>query len=480
MLLIVGACARASQTKVASPLLPSPKVESLPAPVPSAHPPRPVAPERSESAAEVEPIGATSLAAAAPLSEFVPGTGAFDSGLQDDGSMVVAADGTATAFQLSAPLYPCSYDMHDEYPQLKRDPRALQQLVRRTTIDFSFFLDQCPAYYPMMKRPQPGKTLTLIERVTNFIQAEQCRIDPFYSKGYWIPEAIERVDVCAVTLGGDWHVPSERELMQMTRTQRVALVNPTLPKGVSLGSMHQLSVYVRHNDGTLAIGQLQDGSIRDFEQPSLFPARVQPAARARPATQAPSGHFEGAVVVRCLRAPSSSNPPHPEGASCNPSAKGGGRAWRTEYATAAIDPKTSPERKEFERKLEYVLKEFERLPQYAPNFLRSGRGIAEPCGRAADSLSNASSELRSLRSGHLVLPTWREPLGSKAVARFRAVATQLLPIVQRQAAETKTILDHCERHPDIPPCRTDVIAPQRTLYSGHLEALRQLALILGK
>lgn len=398
---------------------------------------------------------------------FVAGSGVLEPGLQQNGAYVVNADGNATAFELSSPLYPCSYDMHQVYPRIKDDPTALRDLLAKTTIDFNFLVENCSKYYPLIKPPGRARSLSMAERITNFVQAEECRFDPYYSKGYWIPEAIERTDVCAISLGGDWHLPTQAEITRMTEAQRRALANPVVPKGLSLGRAHDLHVYALRSTGELAIADLASGRLAAFY------------SQAGPQST-PGYHFEGRALLRCLRYPATPDPPALHNASCEPTMKGG-RLGKPTEPNAQVSSASGPaEQREFERKMKYHVERFEQFANIAKRSRAMPLTLREYCQSAQQSVPDITSELRRTLMGHVVLPSWQTPLDSPSIARMRGAAARLRPLVDQTLAETQQVVDYCVAHANIPPCRRDLKEAQEKELSYLKDARKNLAVILAR
>lgn len=405
---------------------------------------------------------------AVPVSSaFIAGSGVLAPGLQDSGSLVISSDATFTAFELSAPLFPCSYELHQTFTGYHDDPARIRRVLTEKTLDFNFLLENCPPYYPTMQRPNSVHPFTETERITNFVRADECRVDPFDSIWSWIPAVIDHTEVCALVLGGDWHIPTELEITHMTQTQRSQLVHPPLPEGASLGPMHNLRVYALRMTGELAIADLATGLVTSL-----------PIAQS---TGTPAGHGDSEVALRCLRYPGSPDLPPLRQAKClttpPPTGTKGNRGQ--DSAPGATDSLQSAALREFETKLAHVAGHFERFASNVTQKKLDAAVIQRSCVSFVSWPIHLRITVWQRIPGPVVFPTWQEPLNSPSIARIRRAATKLRTFVEREYGRAKAVVDYCHAHPWVSRCDSDLIKPQRDAVILLPQALSSLATMLG-
>ena len=254
------------------------------------------------------PTAVAFLVFAGALATTMRGGAASDGGTSDASTGPGGADGEdggksgvgkgGERWELSAPIFPKVLDLYAHegaaFPTTLADE---QSLASGAALDFDALLTECAQHYPGIRVWVTGTPeLTRDELETNYDLVAQCAYDRYTAKPYWIPQLVDDVDLCASKLGSDWHLVSESDLASLDETA-YNLFAVTLAsaqgRSSSMGSLYfLLAVYLRANDGTLKLGNLNPG----------VASRVIDLPVSGDATRV---HLEdsvfGTVVVRCLR-----------------------------------------------------------------------------------------------------------------------------------------------------------------------------------
>ncbi|MDC3954793.1 hypothetical protein [Polyangium jinanense] len=187
---------------------------------------------------------------------------AFHPGLQYAGAIAIGNAGQPS-IELSAPLFPDSvvfqqFQDASLYPTLSdADRDALLDDIRT----FEQLVPLCAATHPAIKQQSPGgPPLTPAEIATNYDEVARCGYEDYGAKPYWVPEHVSDVDICSAKLGDDWRLPTEADVATLQESD-FAFFQSTLAAqpGQDEFPVHfyySLDVYVRGNDGALALGNL--------------------------------------------------------------------------------------------------------------------------------------------------------------------------------------------------------------------------------
>ena len=204
-----------------------------------------------------------------------------------------AAHADTLVTSLSAPIFPQVLTLYAaegaNFPVSAEDRAAL---VDAAALTFRFLIGHCSeadGKYAITPAPT-----TADEIANNYSEIARCAYEQFTAKPYWIPQLVEEVDICARTLGEEWHLLSEKDVAAFSEDD-FAFIEKTLA-GVggesNWGNFYfSLHAYVRSSDGTLARADLT---------PGVTGPRITPLAVA-PGTEAWARHLEGDLSLRCIR-----------------------------------------------------------------------------------------------------------------------------------------------------------------------------------
>jgi hypothetical protein len=190
------------------------------------------------------------------------GDGTAQSGLQYDGSIVLPPD-AAQSLELSAPLFPDAtvfqqFTDASVYPSLSSADRVA--LVDDDVRVFEDLLTLCAPTHPQIKlRAANDPPLTAAEIAANYDEVARCAYEEYGAKPYWVPHHVDDVDVCARKLGEGWRLPTEADVAAWQENDFEFFQDTlTLPQSGQFPSYfyYSLDIYVRANDGTIALGNL--------------------------------------------------------------------------------------------------------------------------------------------------------------------------------------------------------------------------------
>ncbi|HVK64073.1 MAG TPA: hypothetical protein VM694_06360 [Polyangium sp.] len=187
---------------------------------------------------------------------------AFQPGLQYAGAIATGNAG-APGIELSAPLFPDArvFQMFQDasvYPALSEAERAA---LLDDVYTFAQLVPLCAPTHPGIKQQVPGgPPLTQAEIADNYDEVARCAYEDYGAKPYWVPQHVSDVDVCAAKLGEDWRMPTEADVSAFDESD-FAFFQATLAaqQGQDSFPLHfyySLDVYVRADDGALALGNL--------------------------------------------------------------------------------------------------------------------------------------------------------------------------------------------------------------------------------
>lgn len=226
------------------------------------------------------------------------GTVARGPGLHYDGAVAVkrATAASSTGWELvevSAPLLPyylgAAVDI--EGPNYPKDQAARVDYVLHDTFTFAALLDRCALLYPGIVSQQPGGLApTPAQLAANYALVAQCAYEKFTVKPYWIPQLVDDVDVCAVTLGAPWRLIEEQDLDTLDAADLKNIQDTLSGVGTNFwGEFYfSLRTFLRGKDGTLKAGDLTPG------------VATRVSALSYPMGSGPTRHYEGALVPRCI------------------------------------------------------------------------------------------------------------------------------------------------------------------------------------
>jgi hypothetical protein len=199
--------------------------------------------------------------------------------------------------ELSAPIFPDVEILYaHEGASFPASPDAEAQLVADAALSFDQLVTECAQRTdPKSGAPYSladGDTLTPAQLTSNYDTVARCAYEQFTAKPYWIPQLVDDVDVCAATLGADWHLPTEADLASFGADD-YAFFGATLTgaaDGTSFwGSFYfSLTVFVRAADGSLQKADLGPDVTMRVQDLGLSAAQRKQ-------------HYEGGAALRCLR-----------------------------------------------------------------------------------------------------------------------------------------------------------------------------------
>lgn len=195
---------------------------------------------------------------------------------------------------MSAPIFPQVLVLYEhEGTNFPATPEEELALVQEASLIFEELLVECQPDYPGIVLTGPeDPPLTPTELNANFDLVARCSYEKHTAKPYWIPQLVDDVDICGSEMGEGWRMPNEADLVAFTDDDFVFLQETltTTADGEWWGGFYfSMRIFVRAEDGTLAVGDLTPG----------VAVRVTPL----PYQQGFSStmHLEGGVVLRCLR-----------------------------------------------------------------------------------------------------------------------------------------------------------------------------------
>jgi hypothetical protein len=194
---------------------------------------------------------------------------------------------------LSAPILPQVMVLYaSEGASFPTTPEAAEALVDASALSFDDLANACAALdglYDIV--PEPS---TPDEIARNYDEIARCSYDQYTSKPYWIPALVDEVDICARTLGDEWHLLSEAEVTAFTEDE-LTFIQTTLAsvnEGAGWGNFYfSMRAWVRATDGSIAQADLT---------PGLTTPRVTPLPVAA-SDSAWTSHYEGGLGLRCVR-----------------------------------------------------------------------------------------------------------------------------------------------------------------------------------
>lgn len=224
-----------------------------------------------------------------------PAAGAYTAGLQTGGAIgLPVSDSRRERIEISAPITPRTDVIYPAqgaaYPSAPADEQALGL---KAALTFRWLLLQCADYKGLVVPATDDEVLPVAQRIVNYNLIAACAYTKFSGKPYWIPQLVNDVDLCWLTLGKDWRLLREQDLADL-RDDEYAFLGDTLAgvdTGGGLGGYYfTLLSYVRGSDGALKLGDLSRGAR----------TRVSPLD---PATIDYKSHLEHQppVTLRCLR-----------------------------------------------------------------------------------------------------------------------------------------------------------------------------------
>ena len=212
-----------------------------------------------------------------------------------DGGVVPSSD----RWEVSAPIFPKVLELYSHEGQ--SFPATLegeQALADSASLNFEALLGECAASFPGIKLWVEGEPqLTRAELEANYDLVAQCAYERYTAKPYWIPQLVDDVDLCVRQLGADWRLITEADLSSLDEaafTQFASSLASASSGSSGMGGFYfSLAVYLRGDDGTLKLGNLNPGVT---ERVTALPVTTDDEMRR---------HLEaspiGPVVVRCIR-----------------------------------------------------------------------------------------------------------------------------------------------------------------------------------
>jgi hypothetical protein len=172
-----------------------------------------------------------------------------------------------------------------------KDQAARVDYVQKNTYTFEALLAKCAPLYPgIVVATATGPALTQAQLASNYDLVARCSYEKFTVKPYWIPQLVDDVDVCAVTLGAAWRLITEADLATLDAADLKNIQDTLSGVGTTFwGEFYfSLHTYVRAADGKLAAGDLSPGATM----------RVAPLSYQQGG--GPTMHYEGGLAPRCI------------------------------------------------------------------------------------------------------------------------------------------------------------------------------------
>jgi hypothetical protein len=192
-----------------------------------------------------------------------------------------------TVIDVSAPIFPKVLELYmgegEAYPTT---PEGQAALAQASAISFAQLLAECAPDYPDITPWVPGDPpLDAGQAYGNYWAVEMCAYERYDVKPYWIPQLVQDVDICALTLGPAWRLPTVAALAALGVEARQALAESADFGAGSGGAFYWTQIYARDADGSMKVGNL-----------AIDAAGAEPTVL----TGDPRRHLEGQVVIRCL------------------------------------------------------------------------------------------------------------------------------------------------------------------------------------
>lgn len=218
------------------------------------------------------------------------------------GSVAVANGLRREYFEISAPLLPRHNGPFEEIegPRYPADQAAKEAAVREGVLTFEALLAACEPHDETITLPAEGVTLTVEQLSANFNAVAKCALERYGSKPYWIPQLLDDVDVCALSLGDGWRLLAEGDFAEFDEAD-YQFLHDTL-NSIAAGdeswwgnNHYGTDVYVRGADGVLKRGSIQPGVATRVT--GIAEDWVGQGGVGANRTQ----HYEGNLGVRCIR-----------------------------------------------------------------------------------------------------------------------------------------------------------------------------------
>jgi len=371
-------------------------------------------------------------------------------GLKADGSIVVAADGSAPGFAMSAPLTACTPKLYDfrgtDYPVGSAE---MARAVDGVVISFDSLLAECAADDPSITLPKAGKPLSEAEKATNFRQVGECAYRVFPIKGYWIPKLLIDIDVCDRALGTGWHMPTEAETVRITHDQATVLFRP--PQSPSLGNANTLSIFVRTEARGLAVADLGSNS------PLKIVSKDELDYKS---------HREGHTAVRCIRSLEVTSPP-PRVRPMDCSGWGKGKPDEVAGLGTTEARAKAPDFAAFERLVGNDADSFEQQAKRA-----EADGFESGLVLQTESMKAAKADVRAMTASGQVspaTPSFRDMRNSPNLKRIASTAARLRRGVRKVLNVINLSFAYCRNHPGVPKCDSQAL----TNYGRQSHSLEQ-------
>jgi hypothetical protein len=227
------------------------------------------------------------------------GNGAGGSGGADPATSADAGAAEATlayngsvnvlGVQISAPILPRTTVIYQAFPTTLDGEMTM---AHDASLLFDFLLGVCAPLYPKITLDPTGAGLTGDQLGMNYDQVGLCAYEQYVAKPYWIPELVNDVDICGTEMGAGWRLITEADLTSLRDAdfQAVSDVwNHYVTGGQGLAFFFSsLRIWVRANDGSIAIGTLAPGVIGSRVTPLDVPSTS-------------TSHYEGELGLRCIR-----------------------------------------------------------------------------------------------------------------------------------------------------------------------------------
>lgn len=240
---------------------------------------------------------------------------AFASACLAAGLVLASGEPTAratpvTALFLSAPIVPNTTVLYaQEGASFPSSLAGEQSLATNAAVNYDTLIAACPTLTSTSGTPYDIDTTTPSPTVArlqlNYDSVARCAYEHYTAKPYWIPALVDHVDICAVSLGSDWRLPTEAEVTALSADDLSALsgaYDPSAPTFSSFGGMYfSMKMYIRGTaaDGAghhpLKIANLAPGAAALVDELRDGMGNVMTSA-----SDAYTRHNEGAAVLRCV------------------------------------------------------------------------------------------------------------------------------------------------------------------------------------
>jgi hypothetical protein len=219
------------------------------------------------------------------------GTGASTSADAAVSEATLAYNGSVNVLtvQISAPILPRTTVIYQAFPTTLDGEKTM---AHDASLLFDFLLGACAPLYPKITLDPTDAGLTAAELGMNYDQVGLCAYEQYVAKPYWIPKLVDDVDICGTEMGAGWRLITEADLTSLRDADFQAasdVWNHYVSGGQGLAFFFSsLQIWVRANDGSIAVGTLQ---------PGLTGSRVTPLGVPSTSTT----HYEGELGLRCIR-----------------------------------------------------------------------------------------------------------------------------------------------------------------------------------